>query len=331
MFKFGKINLNKNTKSMKKFSFLLAALTFSIGFGQISVTATSNGGSINVVSNVNEVLVDQPADGTNGIISTNLLDLGGAVYVADDFELTKNSKITKLTAYGFNNAGNFMVDATGVSFYIIEDEDWFPAGSDPSIDALHKFDLNIGDPGLVITVDGGSVALTLDLTALDTDVVLSANKKYWLSVVPAMDNTGGDGALRWNWYESVTPEGVEAHLLDPADLFGSGYTAWTGLTSISGITWQAQAMTIEGEEAVMGVSDLNASSFVVYPNPATNLVKVDLKNADVKDMVVLNLAGQIVAKSNTKSVNVSTLPAGVYVVKVIDTKGATHTSKIVKK
>lgn len=316
---------------MKKVSFLLAALTFSIGFGQISVTATSNGNQINAVTGTNAVLVDQPADGVNGIISTNLLDLGGAVYVADDFELAGNSKITKLTAYGFNNAGNFMVDATGVSFYIIEDEDWFPAGSDPSLDALHKFDLNIGDPGLTVTVDGGSVALTLDLTVLDTDVVLAAGTKYWLSVVPAMDNTGGDGALRWNWYESVTPQGVEAHLLDPADLFGSGYTAWTALSSISGITWQAQAMTIEGEPATMGVSDLSASSFVVYPNPATNLVKVDLKNADVKEMAVLNLAGQVVATSKTKNVNVSALPAGVYVVKVIDSKGATHTSKIVKK
>lgn len=315
---------------MKKLSILLTALTFSIGFGQISVTATSNVGQINVSPRTNAVLVDQPADGTNGIISTNLLDLGGTVYAADDFELAESSKITKLTAYGFNNGGNFMTDATGVSFYIIEDEDWYPAGSDPSADALHKFDLNIGDPGLTVTVDGGSVALTLDLTALDTDVILSADTKYWLSVVPAMDNTGGDGQLRWNWYESVTPQGVEAHLLDPADLFGAGYTAWTPFSSIEGITWQSQAMTIEGETA-MSVSDLSNSSFVVYPNPATNLVKVDLKNADVKEIAVLNLAGQVVTKAKTSNVNVAALPAGVYVVKVLDSKGATHTSKIVKK
>lgn len=315
---------------MKKLSILLTALTFSIGFGQISVTATSNVGQINVSPRTNAVLVDQPADGANGIISTNLLDLGGTVYAADDFELAESSKITKLTAYGFNNGGNFMTDATGVSFYIIEDEDWYPAGSDPSADALHKFDLNIGDPGLTVTVDGGSVALTLDLTALDTDVILSADTKYWLSVVPAMDNTGGDGQLRWNWYESVTPQGVEAHLLDPADLFGAGYTAWTPFSSIEGITWQSQAMTIEGETA-MSVSDLSNSSFVVYPNPATNLVKVDLKNADVKEIAVLNLAGQVVTKAKTSNVNVAALPAGVYVVKVLDSKGATHTSKIVKK
>jgi len=48
-------------------------------------------------------------------------------------------------------------------------------------------------------------------------------------------------------------------------------------------------------------------------------------------MAIFSLDGRKLIESTEASVRVTSLPAGVYVVKVIDTKGNVHTSKVVKK
>lgn len=311
---------------MKKFSILLAGLMFSASFGQELVTQSiavpapiSNLGS-------NEILLDQTAFGTSGIVS----DIGGAgeiVASADDIDLTyAATKITKITAFGFCNSGDLSTTATGVNFYIIADDDWIPSGSNPQTDNLYAFEMNMGDPGFTFTEDGTSYTFELDLSS--ENVALPAGK-YWISVVP--NTTLGDitnGTTRWNWYQSLTSNGIEGHLIDPWDLFGAGATSWMGLSSLVDWTNYDLGMMVEGEETTMGVNDLTSTSISVYPNPATNFVKA---TGDVKEMTVMNMNGQVVATSKTASVNVSALPKGVYVVKVVDAKGNVTTSKVVKK
>jgi len=86
-----------------------------------------------------------------------------------------------------------------------------------------------------------------------------------------------------------------------------------------------------GDCSVMGVSEISSSSVSIYPNPVKDVLNVSAKNADVKEVQIVNLNGQVVATSKAASVNVSTLPSGVYIVKVVDAKGNVTTSKIVKK
>lgn len=315
---------------MKKISILLTGLAFSVGFGQME--SASNGPAVNTgTTGVNEVLWEQVPDGTSGIVSGSDA-AGSAVYSADDFELTMNSRITKITAHGFNNTADLENNLTGVSFYIIADDQFFPAGSNPADDALFKFELEVGDPGLEIVHEAATTiySFVLDLDVLGTEVILPADR-YWLSVVP--NTTIADitiGTTRWNWYQSLMGDGSEAYLLDPDDLFGAGATVWTPFSSL-GLTWGELAFTIEGEEAIMGVSDITTASLAVYPNPANDVINVSLKNAEVKSISIVNLSGQVVGTSKNSSVNVSALPAGVYVVKVLDNKGVTHTSKVVVK
>ena len=92
-------------------------------------------------------------------------------------------------------------------------------------------------------------------------------------------------------------------------------------------------ITVTGTEANMGTFELGANAVSVYPNPATDVINVSLKNgATVESIEIINLAGKSVfATKAGNSANVSFLPAGVYVVKTIDNKGVTHVSKIVKK
>lgn len=317
---------------MKKISILLTGLAFSVGFGQVGLVSEVSVTPNFSTTGTNEVILEQIAFGTSGIVSDS--EAGGALVAsADDFDLTyDNTKITKLSAFGFSNTSDLSVTLTGVSFYIIADDDWFPAGGNPAEDADYKFEMSMGDAGFDFVDNGdSSYEFTLDLEALGTDVVLPAGK-YWLSVVANSDVAGFvTAAGRWNWYQSLTANGVEGHLIDPTDIFGAGATAWLGLSSLVDWTNFDLAMRVEGEEATMGVSDLSTASLSVYPNPAKDVVNVSLKNADVKSISVTNLSGQTVATSKNSTVNVAALPAGVYVVKVLDSKGATHTSKVVVK
>lgn len=92
-------------------------------------------------------------------------------------------------------------------------------------------------------------------------------------------------------------------------------------------------MTVTGEDAEMGTVELNSNSVSVYPNPATDVMNIKMNNGETAQSIsVTNLTGQNVMTSKaTNSINVSFLPAGVYVVKVVDSKGVTHMTKVVKK
>ena len=90
--------------------------------------------------------------------------------------------------------------------------------------------------------------------------------------------------------------------------------------------------TILGDCSEMTVSDLNSNVLSIYPNPANDVLNISLKNAEIQSVSISNLSGQIVSTTKSaNSVNISTLPTGVYVVKVLDNKGKTHVSKVVVK
>lgn len=309
---------------MKKISILLTGLAFATGFGQIqnlSLNAVSSGINNYQVEGVNDILFDQSSTGENGGLSTNFTAFGGYVASADDFELTVNAKLSKITAYGFQQSGTISTELSTLRMYILADGDFIP-GAVPE-NALYTIEVENGNPALTIA-DAG--VFIVDLDALGLDVILPSGI-YWLSVVPELPNSDGSAPLSWYWLDSTSNFNAEPHLIDPMDLFGEGWTEWTPY-SVVGITNTSLGFLIEGEETTMSVSDVNGSSITVYPNPATNYVKA---SGEVKEMTIVNLNGQVVASSKTSSVNVSALPAGVYVVKVVDAKGKVTTSKVVKK
>ena len=79
-----------------------------------------------------------------------------------------------------------------------------------------------------------------------------------------------------------------------------------------------------------GVSQLEASSVSVYPNPASDYVKV---NADGKIVAIelYNAGGSLVKKvAGADEISVSDCPAGYYLVNVVTEKGSIRKSVIVK-
>lgn len=75
-----------------------------------------------------------------------------------------------------------------------------------------------------------------------------------------------------------------------------------------------------------------ASGFKMFPNPATSDVKVSMNN--LRSIEVFDMTGKLVAKqvasSNVANINVASVKAGVYFVKVYTDKGFAGVSKLVK-
>ena len=65
----------------------------------------------------------------------------------------------------------------------------------------------------------------------------------------------------------------------------------------------------------------------LYPNPTTGRITID--DDDISEMTVMDTRGQIVLRAHGATADLSTLPAGIYAVRVVGTAGTT-THKVVK-
>ena len=82
-----------------------------------------------------------------------------------------------------------------------------------------------------------------------------------------------------------------------------------------------------------GIAPLTAASLKLFPNPATNELKINMDG--LSKIAIFNIAGQeILAKTDLKKmavINISGLQSGVYFIKATNSKGAEINSKFIKK
>lgn len=69
----------------------------------------------------------------------------------------------------------------------------------------------------------------------------------------------------------------------------------------------------------------------IYPNPATDMLNVEVNDADFSSAKVFTLEGKLVITSNTSSISVSELNPGMYILEVIGSNGGSSKSTFVKK
>lgn len=106
----------------------------------------------------------------------------------------------------------------------------------------------------------------------------------------------------------------------------------------NGQSWTEEAgynfvFNVEGFcRSTLGTNDVDNSDFDFYPNPVKNELNITSKS-DLRNIRVYNLSGQMVlnSKSLTKKLDTSSLPTGVYLVKVELENGSIETFKILKR
>ena len=99
------------------------------------------------------------------------------------------------------------------------------------------------------------------------------------------------------------------------------------------VTPNQTLLVVEG--ATLAVNSLNNGVFSVYPNPAKNVVNIQLKdnlNITLKSALVYDLTGKVVLQTNelNQPINVEKLASGTYILSISDTQDRSYIQKIIK-
>lgn len=285
-----------------------------------------------LLTSQNVVIERLPAASGTGLIATDGAD-GTGVYLSDQFELTAETNIGAVQIFGFASGGFDLTDVlTGMSVFIYEDVNGLPAG-DPTLAGTGVLELDNIDLANV-TVEGGGTSFLMNIAAANggTEVSLGPGT-YWLTAHP---NTAGaplDEPGRWNWFLSDdTSPVVEPVLIDPANLFGGGFTSWNNIAGL--IAAPAASLNwILFDDAVLSVSDSTIEGLSLFPNPTNGIVNINLPaNQILENVSVFDLTGRQVMDINTdvNAVDFTSFSTGVYIARLTTTDGSIQAVRIVK-
>lgn len=299
---------------MKKISILLAGLAFTIGFGQVDSFSQALDQTVVASEGTNEACTLEVAEDVYWGGAINQTKYASA-FVMDENTAFQPEDLSLVMAVYEDDA--YILNGKEFIINIYEDDGFFPGNSISSVTVTPTS-----------STFREAVSFSSGATAYLYDVVFDVSSMPVANIVN-LDN--------WFGIEMATDEGIQVGLNFTLSATGS-FTYYYDTSADAWSPFNASApenisftYTLTGDCSTMGINDLDAASLAVYPNPTTDVVKATVQNAEIASMVVVNMNGQTVTSSKGASVNVSALPAGVYIVKVTDTKGSVHTSKFVKK
>jgi hypothetical protein len=94
----------------------------------------------------------------------------------------------------------------------------------------------------------------------------------------------------------------------------------------------ASSFSINCPGGGVGINEVNILDLKIYPNPVSNILFIQLGENKSTEMNILSLSGKVVksiANNNVKSIDVSDLVQGIYILKVVTDKGVS-TKRFVK-
>lgn len=263
---------------------------------------------------VSAQLYDQTIGVTgNGAISTYMTDNDTLVQCADDFTIPNFAiwDITSVTVQGFRNDSG--ANMTEMTVEIFTD-----AGGPGALvySGLHT----IGGVGITAPVSDTAITLTIPTQSLSAGT-------YWLSVYGYAESSAP-----WYW-TTHGPDKIDSNamLIDSDDYFGAGITAWTPLP-IVGLVAPDLAFQIGGALANTGLTQIDGSVITVYPNPAIDVLNIDIESTEINRVIILNISGEIVhtVYNPSTQINISELVSGVYFIEITTADGIARTQFIKK-
>ncbi len=72
-------------------------------------------------------------------------------------------------------------------------------------------------------------------------------------------------------------------------------------------------------DLVSNVNKLNLETVDIFPNPATNIINIEVENVLELEVTIYDLTGKLILKTvNQSRINISSLAQGVYLLKITD-------------
>jgi hypothetical protein len=162
--------------------------------------------------------------------------------------------------------------------------------------------------------------------ALDNGVTLADNQRYLACLTTYNPNIsfGYDNSLNYDANYSIYLQPIS-----PLNIDGTQwYSGWNGVTAL------ALGLKIEENAGLEEIAEVSGSAF---PNPAIDVVTIDIDGEGSAIVVVSDISGRIAFTNNVTLVNgqssfdISSLDNGVYMFNVTLENGSTSTFSVVKK
>tara|TARA_B100000767_G_scaffold273475_1_gene303683 strand:- start:628 stop:2355 length:1728 start_codon:yes stop_codon:yes gene_type:complete len=162
--------------------------------------------------------------------------------------------------------------------------------------------------------------------ALDNGVTLADNQRYLACLTTYNPNIsfGYDNSLNYDANYSIYLQPIS-----PLNIDGTQwYSGWNGVTAL------ALGLKIEENAGLEEIAEVSGSAF---PNPAIDVVTIDIDGEGSANVVVSDISGRIAFTNNVILVNgqssfdISSLDKGVYMFNVTLENGSTSTFSVVKK
>jgi hypothetical protein len=145
------------------------------------------------------------------------------------------------------------------------------------------------------------------------------------------------GISNCNAQESPTASGGDLTGSNGSVAYSVGQVVYTTNTGTNGSVAQGVQQPYEISEVLASENfSLLANSLLVYPNPSTDVLVLNMSNEDglQLDYQIVDINGKIVKKdaitSNETNIAVAYLPASIYFLKVLNENTEVKTFKIIK-
>ena len=194
-----------------------------------------------------------------------------------------------------------------------------------TIQAVSAEDNTILDT-IEVTISGQTVAVTGIAITVENDaepVITTMGGTLQLIATATPDNSNQNvvwSTVSGNAYAYMTQDGI-VHAI------GNGVATIKAVSAEDATILDTIEITVSGQ--VLGLDDFNKNELVVYPNPAQTVIT--LQSSAVINKVVIHTAdGRKVIEANETTIDISSLPQGLYMLTATSDEGKTITRKIVK-
>ena len=141
-------------------------------------------------------------------------------------------------------------------------------------------------------------------------------------VVTLTDQTTGN-PTSWKWYIPTNASfvnGTSSTSQNPALSFSHGGNYIVKLTAING----ADSASVSDTISIMSTGlaeQMSKSIALIYPNPASTSITVELTNAKVANLELMDITGKILAVSSTENMSVANVANGYYMLRITTKEG----------
>lgn len=174
---------------------------------------------------------------------------------------------------------------------------------------------------LSISVSTSTISPTITTTTLP-DGMLG-------STYSAQLDATGTAPITWSLANGNLPTGLT--LYSGGTISGTSTTTGTHHFTVQAMNSAGnatKALSIKIEDGV-GISEIEISEIMIYPNPTTGDIKIESGNFQVWKVEILDIAGRTILVSQETSINISQFPPGTYFLK-LTTETKILTKKVIK-